>query len=166
MTLYDQTVPVFSRMLDNLEALLDKAASHAEASRYEFGTLLATRLFPDMFTLTRQVQLATDFAKGACARLAGIEVPRWEDTETTLAELKARLRKARDFLASVPAARFDDAAGRVIELKTPAGEFRFDGASFVQRWALPNFYFHVTTAYNLLRHNGVPVGKLDFLGPL
>lgn len=166
MTLYEQTVPTFSRMLGNLEALLDKAAAHAEASRYDVGILLAARLFPDMFTLARQVQLATDFAKGACARLAGIEVPRWEDTETTLPELKARLRKARDFLASVPPARFDHAGDRAIELKTPAGEFHFTGETFVLHWALPNFYFHVATAYNLLRHNGVPVGKLDFLGPL
>jgi hypothetical protein len=164
MTLYEHTVPVFSRMLGNLEALLDKAAAHAEASKYDVGALLSARLFPDMFTLTRQVQLATDFAKGACARLAGLEVPRWEDTETTLAELKARLARTRDFLASVPPARFDGAATRAIELKTPAGNFHFDGERFVQQWALPNFYFHVTTAYNILRHNGVEIGKGDFMG--
>jgi hypothetical protein len=166
MTLYDQTVPAFTRMLVNLSTLLDKAQAHAEASKYDPAALLGARLFPDMFTLTRQVQLATDFAKGACARLAGQEVPRWEDVETTVPELQARIRKALDYLAGMPRAAFDDAAGRAIELKTPAGNFQFNGASFVQQWALPNFYFHVATAYNLLRHNGVPVGKLDFLGPL
>ncbi len=166
MTLYEQTVPAFTRMLGNLAALLDKAQAHAEASRYDVSALLGARLFPDMFTLTRQVQLATDFAKGACARLAGQEVPRWEDTEVSVPELRARIRKALDYLASMPPAAFEGAAARAIELKTPAGNFQFNGESFVQQWALPNFYFHAATAYNLLRHNGVPVGKLDFLGPL
>ncbi|HMM76453.1 MAG TPA: DUF1993 domain-containing protein [Gammaproteobacteria bacterium] len=164
MTLYEQTVPVFTRMLDNLSAMLDKAQAHAAAAKYEVAVLLEARLFPDMFPLTRQVQLATDFAKGCCARLVGQEVPRWEDTEKTLPELQARLRKTLDYLAGFLPAQFDDAATRAIELKTPAGSFHFTGDSFVQTWALPNFYFHVTTAYNLLRHNGVPVGKLDFLG--
>ena len=166
MNLYDQTVPVFTRMLGNLATLLDKAQAHAEASKYDASALLTARLFPDMFTLTRQVQLATDFAKGACARLAGQEVPRWEDVETTVPELQARIRKALDFLSGIPRAAFDAAPTRAIELKTPAGNFQFDGESFVQQWALPNFFFHVTTAYNLLRHNGVPIGKLDFLGQL
>lgn len=166
MTLYEQTVPVFTRMLNNLSTLLDKAQAHAEASKYEVGVLLDARLFPDMFTLTRQVQLATDFAKGACARLAGQEVPRWEDSEKTLPELRARLKKALDYLAGFTPAHFDAAPTRAIELKTPVGTFHFTGDSFVQTWALPNFYFHVTTAYNLLRHNGVPVGKLDFIGKI
>jgi uncharacterized protein len=166
MTLFEQTVPVFTRMLGNLETLLDKAQAQAEAAKYDVATVLASRLFPDMFTLTRQVQLATDFVKGACARLAGQEVPRWEDTETTLPELKARLRKTLDFLAGFTPAQFEQAATRAIELKTPAGVFHFTGDSFVTNWALPNFYFHVTTAYNLLRHNGVPVGKLDFIGKI
>jgi len=166
MNLYDQTVPVFTRMLNNLTTLLDKAEAHAAASKYEFAVLLEARLFPDMFTLMRQVQLATDFAKGCCARLAGQEVPRWEDTEKTLPELKLRLQKALDYLAGFTPAQFEAAPTRAIELKTPVGSFHFTGDSFVQTWALPNFYFHVTTAYNLLRHNGVPVGKLDFIGPI
>ncbi len=166
MTLFEQTVPVFARMLGNLDTLLDKAQAHAEVAKYDVAAVLSSRLFPDMFTLTRQVQLATDFAKGACARLAGQEVPRWEDTETTLPQLKARLRKALDYLASFTPAQFDQAATRAIELKTPVGVFHFTGDSFVSTWALPNFYFHVTTAYNLLRHNGVPVGKLDFIGKI
>ncbi len=166
MTLFEQTVPVFARMLNNLSALLDKAQVHAEGAKYDVSALLSARLFPDMFPLTRQVQLATDFAKGCCARLVGQEVPRWEDTETTAPELQARLRKTLDYLAGFTPAQFADAAGRAIELKTPVGTFHFTGDSFVQTWALPNFYFHVTTAYNLLRHNGVPVGKLDFVGKI
>lgn len=166
MNLYDQTVPVFTRMLNNLASLLDKAEAHAAASKYDMAALLEARLFPDMFTLMRQVQLATDFAKGCCARLAGQEVPRWEDSEKTLPELKARLQKALDYLAGYSPAQFEGAPTRAIELKTPVGSFHFTGDSFVQTWALPNFYFHVTTAYNLLRHNGVPVGKLDFIGPI
>ena len=164
MTLFEQTVPVFTRMLNNLSRLLDKAQTHADGAKYDVSALLEARLFPDMFPLTRQVQLATDFAKGCCARLVGQEVPRWEDTETTTPELQARLRKTLDYLAGFTPAQFADAAGREIELKTPVGIFHFTGDSFVQTWALPNFYFHVTTAYNLLRHNGVPVGKLDFVG--
>ena len=166
MTLYEQTIPVFARMLGNLDTLLDKAQAHAEGAKYDVAAVLSARLFPDMFTLTRQVQLATDFVKGACARLAGQEVPRWEDTESTLPELKARLRKTLDFLAGFTPAQFEQAATRAIELKTPAGVFHFTGDTFVANWALPNFYFHVTTAYNLLRHNGVPVGKLDFIGKI
>ena len=112
------------------------------------------------------MQLATDFAKGSCARLAGLEVPRWEDTETTLDEITARITRAQDFLASLRSEQFEQAAARRIELKTPAGDFSFAGEDFLQQWGLPNFYFHAATAYNLLRHNGVPIGKLDFLGPL
>jgi len=164
MKLFDQTVPVFARMLGNLDLLLDKAQAHAETAKYDIAAVLSARLFPDMFALTRQVQLATDFAKGACARLAGQEVPRWEDTETTLPELKARLRKTLDYLAGFTPAQFEQAATRAIELKTPAGVFHFTGDSSVTAWALPNFYFHLTTVYNLLRHNGVSVGKLDFIG--
>ena len=164
MTLYEQTVPVFARMLRNLSVLLEKAEAHAEAAGYDIAALLSARLFPDMFTLTRQVQLATDFAKGACARLAGDAVPRWEDTEASVADVHARIRKAIAYVESFQPAQFDGAAARRIELKTPGGDFAFAGGDFVTEWALPNFYFHVATAYNLLRHNGVPLGKLDFLG--
>lgn len=166
MNLYDQIVPVFTRGLGNLETLLDKAHAHAGGAGYDFSALLSARLFPDMFPLLRQVQLVTDFAKGAAARLAGQEVPRWEDSETNYTELKARLARTVEFLGSLPPAAFAEAATRRIELKTPAGEFSFNGKDFLQQWALPNFYFHAATAYNLLRHNGVPIGKLDFLGKL
>lgn len=164
MTLHEQTVPTFLRMLRNLSGLLESARAHATASGYDVSALLASRLFPDMFTLTRQVQLATDFAKGACARLAGEPVPRWEDTESSLEDVQARIARAVAYVEGFAPARFAGAEERLIELKTPGGDFRFLGRDFVHAWALPNFYFHVTTAYNLLRHNGVPVGKLDFLG--
>ena len=164
MTLHEQTVPTFCRMLRSLSALLETARKHAEASGYDVSALLAARLFPDMFTLTRQVQLATDFAKGACARLAGEPVPRWEDTESSLDDVQARIGRALAYVEGFAPARFEGSDQRTIELKTPGGDFRFLGRDFVHEWALPNFYFHVTTAYNLLRHNGVPVGKLDFLG--
>ena len=164
MTLHEQTVPTFQRMLRNLSDLLETARKHAEASGYDVSALLASRLFPDMFTLTRQVQLATDFAKGACARLAGEPVPRWEDTESSLDDVQARVARALAYVEGFAPGRFEGAEERLIELKTPGGDFRFLGRDFVHEWALPNFYFHVATVYNLLRHNGVPVGKLDFLG--
>lgn len=166
MNFHAWTVPVFSRGLSNLATLLDKAKVHADGAGYDVGALLGARLFPDMFPLIRQVQLTTDFAKSGCARLAGLDVPRWEDTETTLPEILARIARAQDFMAGLRPAQFEHADQRRIELRTPAGEFSFNGMDFLQQWALPNFYFHAATAYNLLRHNGVAIGKLDFLGPL
>lgn len=166
ISIYDQTVTSFSHALRALSALLDKAKSHAEASKYDVNVLAAARLYPDMFALARQVQLATDFAKGAAGRLAGVELPKWEDTEATVDELQARIDKALDFLATLKPAQFNGAAERAIEIQTPTRTFNFTGDVFLLRWAIPNVYFHLTTVYNLLRHNGVPVGKLDFLGPV
>jgi hypothetical protein len=163
---FEQVITGFGHSLQHLSVFLEKAQTHAEANQFEVGNLLSARLYPDMFACARQVQLATDFAKGAAARLAGVEPPKWADTETTIAELQARIQKARDFLATFMPAQFDAAEGRAIEIKTPAGTFNFTGQSFLLRWAVPNFYFHCTTAYNLLRHNGVPLGKFDFLGQL
>ena len=163
---FDQVVTGFGTSLENLSRMLDKAAQHAQEQKFDVSNLLSARLYPDMFTCARQIQLATDFAKGAAARLAGMEPPKWEDTEQTVEELKARLDKARAFLGTFTPAQFDAAASRTIELKTPVGSFSFTGETFLLRWAVPNFYFHCTTAYNLLRHNGVPVGKFDFLGSL
>ena len=163
---YAQVVTGFSHTLLSLSQVLDKAAAHAERSGFDAQNLLTARLFPDMFPCTRQFQIATDSAKGAAARLTGVEAPRWEDNEQTVAELQARITKARDYLATFTAAQFDGAAARPIEVKTPAGTFAFTGETFLHRWAVPNFYFHCTTAYNLLRHGGVPVGKFDFLGAL
>ena len=166
MSLYDLSVPVFTRGVTSLGNLLDKAQAHAGTAGYDFANLLSSRLFPDMFPLSRQIQLTTDFAKGGVSRLAGQEVPRWDDPEPTLADLKARLARTLEYLGSFQPEAFAQAATRRVELKTPAGDFSFSGADFLQQWALPNFYFHLATAYNLLRHNGVPVGKLDFLGKL
>lgn len=163
---HDQVVTGFSQALRNLSAVLDKAEAHAAGAKYDAANLLGARLYPDMFACTRQVQLATDFAKGAACRLTGTEPPKWEDTETSIADLKARLQKAIDLLAGLSPAQFDGAATRAIEIKTPAGTFHFTGEQFLLRWAVPNVYFHCTTAYNLLRHQGVPLGKFDFLGPL
>jgi hypothetical protein len=163
---FDQVVTGFSETLKNLSLMLDKAAQHAHEQKFDAVNLLSARLAPDMFTCARQFQLATDFAKGAAARLSGSEPPKWEDTEHTVEELKGRLEKARAFLSTFTPSHFTDAGNRTIELKTPAGNFTFSGETFLLRWAVPNFYFHCTTAYNLLRHNGVPVGKFDFLGQL
>lgn len=166
IAIHDSVVTGFSHTLRSLSGLLDTTRAHATAMKYEPAVLLQARLFPDMFPLLRQIQLATDFAKGAAARLAGHEVPKWEDTEQNLDDLQRRIEKTIDYLASFGATQFEGAEARAIELKTPAGTFSFTGRSFLLQWAIPNFYFHAATAYGLLRHNGVPVGKLDFLGAL
>ena len=152
--------------LNNLSALLDKAAAHAAAKRFDSVVLAQARLFPDMHPLARQVQIACDTAKGAAARLAGIEVPKHEDTETTLAELKARIAKTVDFLKSVTPAQLKDAESRAIEIKFPNGSWKFTGIAYLSDFALPNFYFHVSMVYALLRKNGVDIGKMDFLGAI
>jgi hypothetical protein len=166
MSIYDQVVTGFSRSLQNLAAMLDKADQHAKANNYESTVLLDARLYPDMFPCKRQIQLVTDFAKGSAGRLAGVEVPKWEDTENVCAELQVRLKQTMAFLATLEPEQFVDAPTRAIEIKTPVGTFNFTGSAFLLQWAVPNFYFHMTTAYNLLRHNGVPIGKFDFLGDL
>ncbi len=161
---YLQAIDGFSHSLKAVSSILAKAQAHAEANKFDVVNILTARLYPDMFNTIRQVQIATDIAKGAAARLTGTEPPKWDDTETTYAEVQARIQKVLDYLAGFSAAQFDGAGSRAIEIKTPAGTFNFTGESFLVRWAVPNFYFHCTTAYNLCRHNGVPVGKFDFLG--
>ncbi len=163
ISLHAQSVAVLDHGLAVLASLLDKAAAHAAAAGYDVDVLSGARLFPDMLPLTRQVMIATDMAKGAAARLAGVEVPKWEDTETTFEQLQARLAKARAFLAGFTPAQYEGAEHRAIEIKTPSRAFQFTGEQYLLKWVLPNFYFHLTTAYNLLRHNGVPLGKMDFL---
>lgn len=164
-SLYAASVPVFRQLLASLADLLDKAEAHAVANRIEPDALLGARLFPDMFPLLRQVQLASDFAKGACARLAGVESPRYEDNERGFAELQQRISKTLGFIDSLDAAAIDAGASRPITHGAGERARHFDsGAVYLTHYALPNFYFHVTTAYNLLRHNGVPVGKKDFIG--
>jgi hypothetical protein len=165
LTLHTATVPVFTRTLGNALSWLDKAQAHAEARKFSPDNYLALRLAPDMLPFSRQIQIASDTAKGAVARLADIEIPKWEDTEATLDELRARLHKTLDFIASAPAAGFDGAETREIVIPTRvAGPRHFTGASFLTDFALPNFYFHTTTAYALLRQAGVELGKMDFLG--
>lgn len=164
VSVHEQVVVAFCHALRAQRALLDIARHHAESAKYDVAVLLTARLFPDMLPLARQVQLTTDFAKGGAARLAGVELPKWADTETTLDELQGRLDKCTAFLQSLPPAQFEGAEARAIELTTPAGKLSFTGRDFLLHWAIPNFYFHCTTTYNLLRHNGVPVGKFDFLG--
>ena len=162
--LYDLTVPVFTRALKALSALLDKAVAHAAEAGEDAEGYLALRLAPDMHPLSKQVQSACDSAKLCVARLSGAEAPVHEDTETTVAELQARIASTLAFLASVPREAIDGQEERDVVLKFPGGEWPFKGQAYVIGFALPNFFFHLTTAYGLLRQAGVPLGKRDFLG--
>ncbi|HEV7612783.1 MAG TPA: DUF1993 domain-containing protein [Steroidobacteraceae bacterium] len=166
ISMYDISIPPLTRGLTNLTACLDKAAGHAAAKKFDSAVLAQSRLFPDMYPLVRQVQIACDTAKGAAARLAGIDPPKHEDTEATFADLKARIAKTLDFLKSVDAAQLKDAESRSIELKFPNGSLKFTGIVYLTNFVLPNFYFHSTVVYSLLRKAGVEVGKEDFLGAI
>ncbi|MBX6323532.1 MAG: DUF1993 domain-containing protein, partial [Rhodospirillaceae bacterium] len=152
--------------LPALSATPHTAAAPAAARKIEPAVLLGARLYPDMFPFTRQVQLASDFAKGAGARLAGLEVPRYEDTETTFDELKARIGRTLDFLDGLKPAQFEGAEEREIALTIAGQPIRFKGLGYLTGFALPNFYFHAATAYDILRHCGVEIGKRDFMGSL
>lgn len=162
--LHAVSVPVFARMLRQLSSLLDKAVADAQARGFEPAVLLQSRLYPDMFPLLRQVQLACDFAKGASARLAGVPVPAFPDEETTVDELKARLDKVIAFVESVSREDVDAGADRPITIKLRDRSVEMNGIDYLNNMAMPNFYFHVTTVYAILRHNGVAVGKRDFVG--
>src|SRR6267142_2079653 len=151
ISMYQASTPCFARMLRNLSTLIDKVEAHCTAKKIEPAALTTARLFPDMFPFTRQVQIACD-------------IPKHEDTEQTFAELKARIAKTLDFIESVPAAKIDGSEEREIVLQMRSGERRFKGMQYLLGSAYPNFYFHVTPAYNILRHNGVEIGKTDFLG--
>lgn len=164
LSMYQASIPAFVRMLNNLSAILDKAAAHAEAKKIDPSVFVNARLAPDMFPLARQVQIATDGVKGCAARLAGLEVPSYADIETTFPELKARIAKTVAFLQSVPAAQIDGSEARKIALKVGGRDMNFLGQPYLLDFVIPNFYFHVTTAYAILRHNGVEIGKTDFLG--
>ena len=165
MSLSEIAVPTFVRLLGSLTGFLDKAAAHAEAKKIDPAVLLGTRLFPDMFPLARQVQLASDFAKGTTARLAGAEPPKYVDEEKTFEELKARLAKTIEFIKSLDQAVISAAADKDITFPAGGGTQRtLKGKDYLVLSGLPNFYFHVTTAYNILRHCGVELGKRDFLG--
>lgn len=164
ISMHQASAPVFTHSLRTLSALLDKGMAFAEAKRIDPGVLLGSRLAPDMLPLTRQIQMASDSAKGAVARLGGVEVPAMPDTETTIDELKARIARTIEFIDSVPAAQVDGSEAREVVLKLRSGDITFTGQSYLLHFALPNFFFHVTTAYNILRHNGVEIGKRDYLG--
>jgi uncharacterized protein len=163
--MYSMSIPLFKQMLGGLNGVLQKAEAHANDKKLDHNALLQARLFPDMFPLLRQVQVATDFAKGVSARLAGIDVPKTDDNEVSFADLQARIGSILKFIESIDAAQFDGALGR--EIVTQAGtpkEKRFTGHSYLVNYGLPHFFFHVTTAYSILRHNGVEVGKKDYIG--
>jgi uncharacterized protein len=163
ISMHALSVDLFANTLGNLSFLLEKAAKSAANRKVEPGVLLASRLAPDMLPLTRQVQIACDLAKNSVARLAAQEPPRFEDTETSIDQLRARIARTIDVLKSVPASALEGSETR--DIKLPSGErtLEFKGLDFLQRWAIPNVFFHVTTAYNILRHNGVDLGKRDFL---
>ena len=164
-SLYSASVPVFRQMLTSLSAILTKAEAHATEKKIEPNALLQARLFPDMFPLIRQVQIATEFARGASARLAGVEVPTAANDEATFADLQVHLTKAIAFLDGLSAAQIEGQEDREIVLRpgTPK-ERKFTGHAYLMHYALPQFFFHVTTTYAILRHNGVEVGKKDYMG--
>jgi len=164
ISMYQASAPRFVNILKNLSAILDKAQAYAEARKIDPAVLTSSRLYPDMFTLARQVQTACDTAKGAVARLAGIEIPKYEDTEQTLAELKARIAKTIDFIDSVKAGQIDGSEDKPIVLKIRGQDVNYIGMQYLLGFAHPNFYFHVTTAYDILRHSGVEIGKRDYIG--
>jgi hypothetical protein len=164
--MYQASAPRFASMLGNLSAILDKGQAYADAKRIEPTVLTACRLYPDMFPLARQVQIACDTAKGAVARLAGVENPKHDDTEQTFAELKARIAKTVAFINIIQPNQIDGSEEREIVLKLGGRDVKFTGMQYLLGFAHPNFYFHVATAYDILRHNGVELGKRDYLGTL
>ncbi|MGM8062743.1 DUF1993 domain-containing protein [Vogesella indigofera] len=164
LSMYQAAIPPLLRALNNLSAILDKTLLNAESRHFDAAVLLQARLAPDMFPFIRQVQIVTDTAKGCGARLAGVEVPSYPDTETSFDELQQRLAKTISFLQGLPPAQFDGSEARDIVMKFPNQTLNFTGQDYLQFFVLPNFYFHLTTAYDILRHNGVPLGKADYLG--
>lgn len=162
--LYDASVPVFAQFLNALAAIMRKAEAHCEAKKIDPEALLGARLFPDMFPFRRQVQLACDFAKGAGARLAGLAIPSFPDEEKTFSELQTRIANTLDFLGSIDKEQFAGAATRTITLKIGGADMSFQGDAYLNQLVLGNFFFHVTTAYNILRHNGLEIGKREFMG--
>jgi hypothetical protein len=164
LSIYDVSVPVFVRSLKAMAGVIDKAAAHADARKIDPQALLQARLFPDMFPFSRQVQIASDFAKGACARLAGADAPSYPDDEAGFEDLKARVLKTAAFLEGLDAAAFEGAEDREVVLTRRGQEYRFSGQAYLLAQAVPNFYFHAATAFDILRHNGVEIGKADFLG--
>jgi hypothetical protein len=164
ISMYQASAPRFANSLKNLAAILDKTQAHCEAKKIDPAVLLASRLYPDMLPLVRQIQIVSDNAKGAVARLAGVDVPKYDDTEETIADLKARLAKTIDFVSSFKPTQIDGTEDKDIHLKLGPREVDWKGMQYLLGFALPNFYFHVVTAYDILRHNGVEIGKRDYIG--
>lgn len=165
LSMYDASAPVFAKMLGNTLNWLEAAKAHAEAKKFDTGVYLTMRLAPDMLPFTRQIQIASDAAKGCMARLSGQDAPKFEDNEASLDELVERIKKTRDYVLSVPAEALNGSESREVTIPRRAGEpLKFDGTTYLRHFALPNFYFHATTTYSLLRHAGVPLGKTDYLG--
>jgi hypothetical protein len=166
ISMYQASVPAFARGLTSLKHILQKAQAHAAAKKIDESVLIGLRLYPDMFPLNRQVFIATDFARGTVARLAGTEPPKWEDTETTFEQLVARVDRAIEAVRSCTPAQIDGSEGRAVTRPVRGEPKTFTGINFLQQYALPNFFFHCVTAYAILRSNGVELGKGDFIGAL
>ena len=166
LSIHQASVGAYRVGLNAFLGILDKAAAHATARKFDPSVYFTMRLRPDMLALPRQVQAFCDNAKAASARLAGVQPPSYEDNETTLEELKARIRKTLDFLASLDGKAIDDSAEREIVFPVGPNKMKMKGANYLVHFALPNFYFHLTTAYDILRYAGVEIGKRDFLGPI
>lgn len=164
ISIFDQTISALSRMLLNLDRIVTMAEEYAKEKNVDPAVLTGARLYPDMLPFVAQVRIATDTAKGAAARLSGTEIPKWADDEVTFEDVHARIRKALDYLATFKPEQFEGAEERPIEMKLPNRTLNFSGRDYILGFVLPNFYFHVTTAYNILRHNGLTIGKLDYLG--
>ena len=164
LSMHSASIPYFVRALKNLSAILEKGAAHAQENDIDPSILVTDRLFPDMFPLSRQVQIACDVSKGAAARISGIEAPSHEDNESSFEELIARINKTIEFLNSLPTDKINGTEEKEIKFQAGPYELDFTGATYLSMWALPNIYFHVTTAYNILRHNGVALAKLDYVG--
>lgn len=164
LSMYEFSIPVFVRSLNNLSAILDKAAAYAAAREIDESVLVTDRLYPNMFPLSRQIQIACDVVKGAGARLSGVEAPKYADDEATFDELQTRIRNTVAFLESLPAEKINGTESKEVILQAGDTELKFTGSDYLKLWALPNLYFHVTTTYNILRHNGLDIGKMDFLG--
>ena len=164
LSLYETSVPALKRTLRALSAILAKAAEYAASHKIEPGVLLNARLYPDMFPLVRQIQIASDLAKGCAARLGQVEIPSYADDEASFEALQQRITRTLAFVDSVDAAAIDGSEDTAIVLKLRERELEFTGKTYLLAWVLPNFYFHAATAYDILRHNGLEIGKKDFLG--
>ena len=165
LSMYEIAIPPLKRMLTNLSSILKKGEEHADTKKIDHSVFLNARLAPDMYPLTRQVQIATDMSKSGAARLAGVEIPKYEDNEATFADLQARISKTLAFIDAIKPEQLTGSEARDIVISVRGTSLEFKGQAYLLNWVNPNVYFHVTTAYNILRHNGVELGKPDYLGP-